>query len=298
MQFSSRRQALALIGYDTWAGIKLLTVSGIALSGIAMLTLVVILLTHQELRRVVQKTLATSMAQVSLAGVEMAAKLTPPEKNTAALEVNFDFIGGELAANPKFSALPREQKMATLYLARKYRLAPQAVASVVAEAHRSALALDLDPLLVLSVMSIESGLNPFAQSTVGAQGLMQVMTSVHTERFEAWGGTERALDPSVNIRVGAQILRDLIDRWGSVESALKAYAGAALHPDDGGYGLKVLTERARLQAFIHGQPFQAPVAEQQAALTAPEKAVVMTPTSVHTEVPELPNNEIAEAAKI
>ena len=298
MQFSSRRRAMALAWYDTLVGIKLLTVSGIALSGIAMLTFVVILLAHKELRLAVQKTLATSVAQVSLAGVEMAAQLTPPEKNTAALEVDFDFIGGELSANPKFSALPRSQKMATLYFARKYRLAPQAVAGLVAEAHRSAQALDLDPLLVLSVMSIESGLNPFAQSSVGAQGLMQVMTSVHTERFETLGGTERALDPSVNIRVGAQILRDLIDRWGSVEAALKAYAGAALHPDDGGYGVKVLTERARLQAFINGQQFQAPVVEQQAALTPPEKKAVLLPTTSTVEVPELPANEVAEAATI
>jgi hypothetical protein len=297
MQFSSRRYAMALAWYDTLAGIKFLTVSGIALSGIAMLTFVVILSAHKELRLVVQKTLATSMAQVSLAGVEMAAQLTPPEKNAAALNANFDFIGSQLSANSKFSELPPSQKMATLYLARKYRLAPQAVAVVVAEAHRNAQALNLDPLLVLSIMSIESGLNPFAQSTVGAQGLMQVMTSVHTERFEGLGGTERALDPSVNIRVGSEILRDLIDRWGSIESALKAYAGAALHPNDGGYGLKVLTERARLQAFISGQQFQAPVTEQQAALTAPEKKV-LPPDTPQVEIPELPANEMIEAATI
>jgi soluble lytic murein transglycosylase-like protein len=106
----------------------------------------------------------------------------------------------------------------------------------------------VDPLLILAVTAIESSLNPLAQSSMGAQGLMQVMTRVHAERFEPHGGEAAALDPLANLEVGAEILRELISRGGSVERGLQLYVGAGNLPDDGGYGAKVLAERQRLQS--------------------------------------------------
>ena len=67
----------------------------------------------------------------------------------------------------------------------------------------------LDPLLLLAVIAIESRYNPLAESHVGAQGLMQVMTSVHQDKFDAVG--KNPLDPGANIAVGATILRDCIN---------------------------------------------------------------------------------------
>ena len=84
----------------------------------------------------------------------------------------------------------------------------------------------LDPLLILSVVAIESSLNPYAESAMGAQGLMQVMTRIHAGRFEAHGGQMAALDPVANMKVGSAILSDLIARGGSVERGLQLYVGA------------------------------------------------------------------------
>ena len=66
-------------------------------------------------------------------------------------------------------------------------------------------------------MAIESNFNPFAQSAVGAQGLMQVMTRVHTEKYQNFGGHFAAFDPVSNLRVGVKVLQECIARAGSIE---------------------------------------------------------------------------------
>jgi soluble lytic murein transglycosylase-like protein len=77
-------------------------------------------------------------------------------------------------------------------------------------------------------MAVESSFNPFAQSPVGAQGLMQVMTRVHDDKYEAFGGTRAAFDPMSNLRVGVQVLKECIARAGSLQDGLRYYVGAAL----------------------------------------------------------------------
>lgn len=159
-----------------------------------------------------------------------------------------------IAATPARPTMvdPR-QKYVVQYLARRYRVADEAVRMLVANAFEIGQEKQLDPLLILSVIAIESSLNPFAASPVGAQGLMQVMTRVHAERFVAHGGDLAALDPIANMKVGSEILHELISRGGSIERGLQLYVGAGNAPDDGGYGAKVLGERARLQMAFAGR---------------------------------------------
>jgi hypothetical protein len=101
-------------------------------------------------------------------------------------------------------------------------------------------------------MAVESSFNPFAQSAVGAQGLMQVMTTVHSDKYENFGGHLAAFDPVTNLRVGVRVLQDCIARAGSLEGGLKYYVGAA-NIADGGYAAKVLAEHTRLQAVASGR---------------------------------------------
>jgi len=147
----------------------------------------------------------------------------------------------------------RQQKYVTEWLSRRYRVAGDAANMLVATAYSTAHEIKLDPLLILAVMAIESGLNPFAESPMGAQGLMQVMSKVHSDKFEELGGKQAALNPVANIRVGAQILKDYVTRTGSVEGGLKTYVGAAAFDDDSGYGNKVLAEYRRLKQVANGK---------------------------------------------
>ncbi|SOY48784.1 lytic transglycosylase domain-containing protein [Cupriavidus taiwanensis] len=143
----------------------------------------------------------------------------------------------------------REQAAVADYIARKYRVAAQATAQLVKAAYLTGREVGIDPLLILGVIAIESSFNPYAESGVGAQGLMQVMTKVHQDKYEAVGGVSAALNPYANIKIGALVLKDCIARAGSLEGGLKYYVGATT-ATDGGYGAKVLAERARLRQLI------------------------------------------------
>lgn len=138
------------------------------------------------------------------------------------------------------------------YLARKYRIAGSVAGALIRTAFEVGREQKLDPQLLLAVIAIESRYNPFVESAVGAQGLMQVMTSVHREKLRPSGGSAAAFDPVVNIRVGAQILADCIRRRGGIEGGLACYVGAT-GPSDGGYGARVLAERRRI-ALASGLP--------------------------------------------
>ncbi|MFL9922949.1 lytic transglycosylase domain-containing protein [Herbaspirillum lusitanum] len=147
----------------------------------------------------------------------------------------------------------RQQKLVTGWLAKRYRVANDAADMLVSAAYLTAKDIKLDPLLILSVIAIESRFNPFAESPMGAQGLMQVMSKVHHDKFQELGGIKAALNPVANIRVGSQILKEYVTRGGSVEAGLKTYVGAAEMNNDGGYGVKVLSEYQNLKQVAMGK---------------------------------------------
>jgi soluble lytic murein transglycosylase-like protein len=156
--------------------------------------------------------------------------------------------------------LDREQQNIARFIAARYRVTLDATSEFVYHAYRAARDVKVDPMLVLAVMSVESSFNPRAQSNAGAQGLMQVLTRVHAEKFLPFGGIPAAFDPVANIRVGSAILKEYLRREGTVEGALKSYVGAALAEHDGGYGMKVLNARERIAAAAAGRPIPPEVA--------------------------------------
>ena len=157
-----------------------------------------------------------------------------------------------LAESVRWVHLESPDALVAQYLSRRYHVADEAVRPLVLAAREAGRESQLDPLLILAVMAVESSLNPFAESPVGAQGLMQVMTSVHATRFGLDGDQHNALEPVANIRVGSAILSDAIRRGGSLERGLQLYVGAGNLSDDGGYGMRVLSEMARLKMAAAG----------------------------------------------
>lgn len=153
--------------------------------------------------------------------------------------------------------LPAQQAKVAVWLSRKYRVAPEPVGALVAEAFEIGKKIKLEPSLLLAVMAVESSFNPFAQSAVGAQGLMQVMTRVHTDKYAGFGGKLAAFDPVTNLRVGAQVLSEYVRLSGSVEGGLRLYVGA-VSSDGSDYIEKVLAETQRIQSVALGQAVPPP----------------------------------------
>jgi hypothetical protein len=204
-------------------------------------------------------------------------------------------IGRATAADPK--ALQRDQQALTQWISRRYKVAPEPVAALVREAWTLGERARLDPTLILAIVAIESSFNPFAQSPMGAQGLMQVMTRVHDDKYEAFGGTHAAFDPITNLRVGVQVLRECIARAGSVADGLRYYVGAALLDSDGGYAAKVMSEHTHMRNVADGRsvPVNAsnnppPAAREAAAepgeLPAAQPLPAAAPASMPQTLPE------------
>lgn len=219
---------------DVVSGFMEVTHSGFALLGLGVFFVCVTLTVRPDLRQTGEEQLMGWLQARQTAVVGFAFDPDASERATA--------------TNPK--DLPREQAAVTYWLSKKYRVAAEPLAVLVSEAYDIGQRTRLDPTLILAVMAIESRFNPFAQSPVGAQGLMQVMTKVHNDKYKDFGGRFAAFDPVANLRVGAKVLQDCIANAGSIEGGLRYYVGAANLPDDGGYANKVLAEHERLRQVI------------------------------------------------
>ncbi|MFN5700649.1 MAG: transglycosylase SLT domain-containing protein [Betaproteobacteria bacterium] len=150
--------------------------------------------------------------------------------------------------------LSREQAAVANWLSRRYRVALEPVSRLVHESWALGGRSKLEPTVILAVVAVESSFNPFAQSSMGAPGLMQVMKRIHDDKYQAFGGAHAAFDPVSNLRVGVQVLRDCVARNGGLEEGLRCYVGVT-HPegDDNGYTQKVLAEHRALQQVAQGK---------------------------------------------
>ena len=203
------------------------------------------------------------------------------------------------ASNPR--QLPKNQAAVAYWLSKKYSVAPEPLAVLVSQAYEVGKATKLDPTLILAIMAVESSFNPFAQSSVGAQGLMQVMTKIHTDKYQGFGGHLAAFDPVTNLKVGVQVLQECIQRAGSIEGGLRYYVGAANLPSDGGYAAKVLAEHFRIKQVANGRsrptdpPQAKPNLSAKASIPASRPASPANPANASADI-ALAGDTAAEAA--
>ena len=201
-----------------------------------MLTLAVFFASFSALALLLHERYGAQWLEAAYAAVESEAKavservLTPPPAP---------------AAHPDAA---RHKALAD-FLARRYQVSPAVTLEFVQIAHAEAGRVNLDPLLIMAVIAVESRYNPIAESGVGAKGLMQIIPKFHADKLAEFGGEKAVFHPESNIRVGTRILREYLSRTGNLGIALQMYAGALSDANDT-YTNKVLGEKQRLQRVV------------------------------------------------
>ena len=253
---------------DVGNGLLEVSHNGLAFLGLAVLTAAMFFISEPSLRDGAEK-LAFGWLQ------ERHEARAEQDGNVLLAMAEPDAVSRATAADPR--DLTRQQAAVAQWLARRYKVAPEPISRLVQEAWSVGQKAQLDPTLILAIMAVESSFNPFAQSTVGAQGLMQVMTRIHDDKYVAFGGNHAAFDPLTNLRVGVQVLKECIARAGSLEGGLRFYVGAANLPDDGGYAAKVLNEQSHLRQVASGRSVSvnAPQANTVVPVRASTRAVAV-----------------------
>jgi soluble lytic murein transglycosylase-like protein len=145
-----------------------------------------------------------------------------------------------------------------LLAARTDRFAREETMHIAVTVVRASSRHELDPMLLLAVIEVESSYKRRGRSPVGALGLMQIMPSTAEAFAETaglrWRGPNSLMEPETNIEIGAAYLAYLLGRFdGDRELALAAYchgpaairrslrANGCLAERERGYGRRVLS---------------------------------------------------------
>jgi len=143
---------------------------------------------------------------------------------------------------------------------------------------KAARAHEVDPLLVHSIIKVESNYNVHAVSNKGAQGLMQLTPS--TARML---GVSNSFDPQQNIEAGVKYLKYLQDLYKDDRLALAAYNAGPGAVDK----YKWIPPYAETQNYVYqvgkryGEARRAADAAKPVEVKAPEvKTVDVTPAEI------------------
>lgn len=146
-------------------------------------------------------------------------------------------VVGVVQQEPSPAAEPRRTPMVkqlTTFVARTYQVPHDLAAQIVRQAVHSADRHGLEPTLVLGVIAQESSFNKEATSSVGAQGLMQVMPEIHADlTARLLREKETLYDVGPNVKTGTYILAGYLrEARGDLSKALRRYSGGANNYED------------------------------------------------------------------
>jgi soluble lytic murein transglycosylase-like protein len=116
----------------------------------------------------------------------------------------------------------------TNYISINYKVPETEAKEIVSSTYQQSIEKGVDPLLVLSLIEVESAFNKNVRSKYGAVGLTQVMPKSHPEEVaQSKNISKNISDVKANIFVGVNVLKKyLMLQKGNVVLALQAYNGS------------------------------------------------------------------------
>lgn len=144
------------------------------------------------------------------------------------------------------------ERISSLYL-----IAQEPSTLIVETAYKAARQYQIDPVVLLAIIAVESRFNPYAQSVAGALGLAQIIPRWHPQHIDNLsrkGLEEDPLNPISNIYLAGAIYREYLN-WHSNNhiKALQQYNGA-LHDPTRRYSTKVMRAYRELAAHLPPSP--------------------------------------------
>jgi soluble lytic murein transglycosylase len=177
-------------------------------------------------------------AFIALGVFSLSCSVTPPSGDISATRDPFAYSAFESSDEAQLAAA----RLGGLHTGLLPEEISEVAVAIAAESSRAELPIEL----VLALIQVESSGYNFAVSPMGAMGLMQLKPAtgeeVAGEIGLRWRGAQTLFDPVSNVRLGVFYLRELVDRYGSVKTALAAY----------NWGPTLIAERLRL-----GEPLPA-----------------------------------------
>ena len=167
---------------------------------------------------------ASRIANHGIQGLSLGSFTEEPAVTAMAEDAELESV--QVVESPSAKLSPDLQRV-KIYIAKRYQVSAVALEPLLASAQQTGRNIGVDPLLLVAVMAIESRFNPFAESPMGAQGLMQIIPKWHPDKVDVKSDRAALFDPDTNIRVGAQVLKEYIQTTGSVERALQQYNGSS-----------------------------------------------------------------------
>jgi len=122
-----------------------------------------------------------------------------------------------LIGNPAFATTPHWIIKHT-----KGRVSQDLAVKISRNIYLYALSRDLDPSTIFQIISVESGYRQKVVSSKNARGLMQIMKRWHPEKVKK----RNLFVIETNIEIGAWVLDEYIQKYGSEREALRAYYGS------------------------------------------------------------------------
>lgn len=154
---------------------------------------------------------------------------------------------------------------------------------------------------IRAVMRVESAGDPSATSHKGAMGLMQVMPQTWVDLRARHGFGPNAYDPRESILAGAAYLREMHDRYGTVEGMLAAYnAGPGRYDDYFARGRPLPWETvnyvAMIAPIIGGTAFPLPAGAPVARVIDPLAAPLFVARAADRQEPSVQTVAVPAAA--